>query len=275
MNAPLSLSRKKYRTIWISDVHLGYKGCKAEYLLDFLQSTECDFLYLVGDIIDIWSMNRNFFWPQSHNDVVKAILEKAKSGTRVVYVPGNHDEMLRDYQGITFGNIVFRNECVHTSKTGDRFLILHGDEFDGVIKCGRLATFFGYHAYDFLLFVNRHFNHARRYLGLPYWSLASFMKGKIKNAMQYVQNFQQAAVYAARKRNAQGVICGHIHHADIRKLNGIVYLNTGDWVENCTALVEDESGKIELLHWSERYQTVKFLHLNGKEIINPESKKAA
>lgn len=274
MNAPFSLNRKKYRTIWISDVHLGYKGCKAEYLLHFLQSTECEFLYLVGDIVDIWSMQRNLFWPQSHNDIVKAILDKARSGTRVVYIPGNHDDMLRHYQGVTFGNIVFRNEYVHTSKSGKRFLILHGDEFDAVIKCGRLATFFGYYGYDFLLFVNRHFNHVRRYLGLPYWSLASFLKGRFKNAMQYVVNFQETAVYAARKRNAHGVICGHIHHADITDLNGTIYLNTGDWVENCTALVENETGEIELLHWSERYQTVKTLTPN-REFVDSEQVKAA
>lgn len=274
MNAPYTLLRKKYRAVWISDVHLGFKECKAEYLLHFLQSIECDFLYLVGDIIDVWSLKRNFYWPQAHNNIVRAILDKARSGTRVVYVPGNHDEMLRHYQGTSFGNIVFRNEYVHTTKTGDRFLILHGDEFDGVIQCGRLATFFGNHAYDFLLFINRHFNHARRYLGLNYWSLATFLKSKIKNAMQYVKNFEQAAVYAARKRSTQGVICGHIHHAEIKKLNGIVYLNTGDWVENCTALVEKQNGEIELLHWSEHYHTVKVFSANSGELV-PEQEQAA
>lgn len=257
MNAAYRKGREKYRAVWISDVHLGYKGCKAEYLLDFLQTTECDYLYLVGDIIDIWSMKRSLYWPQLHNDIVKAILDKAKSGTRVIYIPGNHDDMLRHYPGMSFGNIIFRNEYVHTTKTGDRFLILHGDEFDGVIQCGRMATFFGNHAYDFLLYINRLFNQFRRYLGMPYWSLATFLKSKIKNAMRHINNFERAAVYAARKRNAQGVICGHIHHAEIKRLNGVVYLNTGDWVENCTALVEKDSGEIELLHWSERYHPVK------------------
>lgn len=274
MKAPYTLAQERYRTIWISDVHLGYKGCKAEYLLHFLQSVECDYLYLVGDIIDIWSLKRNLFWPQAHNDVVKAIMDKAKSGTRVVYVPGNHDELLRHYQGFTFGNIIFRNEYVHTTVNGDRLLILHGDEFDSVIQYGRLVTFFGNHAYDFLLYVNRIFNHARRHLGLPYWSLATFLKSKIKNAMRHVNNFEQAACYAAKKRNTQGVICGHIHHANIHNNNGIVYLNTGDWVENCTALVEKAHGEIELLHWSERYHPVKIIHIKEKNII-PARDKAA
>lgn len=274
MNAAYNFSRKKYRTIWISDVHLGYKGCKAEYLLHFLQSTDCDYLYLVGDIIDIWSMKRNMYWPQTHNDIVKAILDKAKSGTRVIYIPGNHDEILRHYQGVTFGNIVFRNEYVHTTKTGERFLILHGDEFDGVIQCGRLATFFGNQGYDFLLYINRLFNYTRRRFGLPYWSLASFVKSKIKNAMQHIENFERAAAYAAGKRSAQGVICGHIHHADIKKVNGIVYLNTGDWVENCTALVETETGVIELLHWSEQYQTVKAFPLHRSKTSEAADKAA-
>lgn len=274
MNAPFKLAREQYRAIWISDVHLGYKGCKAEYLLHFLQVTECDYLYLVGDIIDIWSMKRNLYWPQTHNDIVKAILDKAKSGTRVIYIPGNHDEMFRDYEGYVFGNIIFRNEYVHTTGAGERFLILHGDEFDGVIQCGRLATFFGNHAYDLLLYLNRLFNQLRRRLGLPYWSLATFLKSKIKNAMQHVANFERAAVYAANRRGAGGVICGHIHHAEIKKVNGIVYLNTGDWVENCTALVERQSGEIELLHWSEHYQTVKIFPANHRGRV-ADTEKAA
>lgn len=262
MNARYQKPRENYRAVWISDVHLGYKGCKADYLLHFLQSVECDHLYLVGDIVDVWSMQRTMYWPQAHNEIVKTILDKARAGTRVIYIPGNHDDMLREYQGLVFGNIVVRNEYVHTTRTGERFLMLHGDEFDGVIKCGRLATFFGNHGYDFLLLINQWFNRARRHLGLPYWSLSSFLKGKIKNAMKYVRNFEMAAVYAAHKRNAQGVICGHIHHAEMRKINGVVYCNTGDWVENCTALVEKQSGEMELLHWSEHYLTVKVLELN-------------
>jgi len=268
MNAPSQLDRKKYRTVWISDVHLGYKGCKADYLLHFLCVTDCKYLYLVGDIFDLWSLKRSFYWPQVHNAVVREILAKAKAGTKVIYVPGNHDELLRDYHGMSYGNVIVRNKYVHHSVNGERVLILHGDEFDGVIKCGRLATFFGNKAYDFLLYVNRVFNHFRRRFGLPYWSLAKFMKTKIKNAMQHVENFERAAAYEAGKRGCSAVVCGHIHHAEIKKINGIMYMNTGDWVENCTAMVEHLDGAIELLHWSEMSHTVKSFpiqHNSNKE----------
>ena len=257
MNAPYRLNRNKYHTVWISDVHLGSKDCKANYLLDFLRTMDCKHLYLVGDVFDLWSLKRSFYWPKIHNSVVREVLAKAKAGTKVVYIPGNHDELLRDYHGMSYGNVIVRNQFIHQTLNGDRVLILHGDEFDGVIKCGRLATFFGNHAYDFLLYLNRVFNDFRRRFGMPYWSLAKFMKTRIKNAMQHVENFERAAAYEAAKYGCSAVVCGHIHHAEIRKINGVTYMNTGDWVENCTAMVENLDGSIELLHWSEIAHTVK------------------
>ncbi|MFO7602565.1 MAG: UDP-2,3-diacylglucosamine diphosphatase [Gammaproteobacteria bacterium] len=244
----------RYRSVWLSDIHLGYKGCKAEYLLDFLRSVECERLYLVGDIVDIWSMKKSVHWPQQHSDVIRTILDKARSGVKVIYVPGNHDELLRDYHGRSFGNIRIRENCLHTTAAGKRMLVMHGDEFDSVIQCSKLAALIGTISYDLLLYCNRMLNHLRGRLGFPYWSLASFLKSRVKNAMQHVENFEKAAAYEAARHNADGVICGHIHHAAAREIDGVLYCNTGDWVESCTALVEHQDGRIELLHWSERKQ---------------------
>ncbi len=247
----------RYRSIWLSDIHLGYRGCKAEYLLDFLQTVECERLYLVGDIVDIWSMKKSLYWPSSHSDVLRAIFDKARAGTQVIYVPGNHDEALRDYDGMLFGNIKVRKNHLHTTADGRRMLIMHGDEFDSVIQCSRLVSLIGCISYDVLLYINRMLNHLRRRLGFSYWSLASFLKSRVGSAMQHVNNFEKAAVYEAQRHAAQGVICGHIHHAEAREIDGILYCNTGDWVENCTALVEKQDGGIELLHWTEQKSCLK------------------
>ena len=251
------LTPLKYRSIFISDVHLGFRGCSADYLLDFLRSTECEYLYLVGDIIDVWEMKKRLFWPQAHNNVVRTILGKAKHGTRVVYIPGNHDEVLRDYAGMEFGNVAIERDAIHVTATGKRLLVLHGDEFDSVVKCSRLLAMLGNRIYDWLLYANRWVNVFRRHLGFPYWSLAAFLKHKVKNAVQFISDFEQAVAREARRREADGVVCGHIHRAEIAEMDGVLYCNDGDWVESCTALVERHDGTLELMHWTERQELVK------------------
>ncbi|TCS62113.1 UDP-2,3-diacylglucosamine diphosphatase [Varunaivibrio sulfuroxidans] len=242
---------KKYRTIWISDIHLGTRGCQAEMLLDFLKHTESDVLYLVGDIIDGWRMKRSWYWCQSHNDVVQKLLRKARKGTRIIYVPGNHDENFRDFTNHNFGSVSVVNEAIHVAADGKRYLVLHGDQFDGVVKFAKWLAYLGDSAYTAALAVNHWFNVARRRLGFPYWSLSAFLKKKVKNAVEYVSRYEDAVAAAARARNVDGVICGHIHCAEKRPMGDVIYCNTGDWVESCTALVEDDKGHIDILHWSD------------------------
>ena len=249
---------QRLRTIWISDVHLGFKGCRADYLLDFLHATECETLYLVGDIIDLWQMRSGIYWPQEHNNVIRTILGKAKRGTRVVYVPGNHDDMMREYDGMSFVNVAIRREAIHTTADGRRLLVLHGDEFDSVIKCSKLLAILGSHAYDWLLRVNRLVNWWRTKRGRPYWSLAAYLKHKVKNAVNYISNFEHAVAAAAKRHRVDGLVCGHIHRAEITEIDGITYINDGDWVESCTALVERYDGSLHLLQWTtERQHTLK------------------
>lgn len=246
----------RYRTVWISDVHLGFPGCQAEGLLEFLQSVECETLYLVGDIVDMWYMRKRLYWPQAHSDVIRELLDKARRGTRVVYVPGNHDELLRDHLGTTLGNVELINRLVHTTADGRRFLVLHGDQFDSVVQCSPILAVAGSKAYAGLLQLNRVINHFRRRLGFPHWSLAAFLKYRVKNAVQYISQFEDAVAHAALEEGLDGVICGHIHHAEITAMQGVTYCNSGDWVESCTALVERADGEIELLRWSEDQETV-------------------
>ena len=241
-----------YRTIWISDIHLGTRGCKAEFLLDFLKYTESDTLYLVGDIVDGWRLKRSWYWEQSHNDVVQKLLRKARKGTKVIYVPGNHDEALRDYVGLLFGGVQVLGEHVHETADGKKLLILHGDEFDGVVKYAKWLAFLGDSAYNFALQLNHWLNLGRRRFGYPYWSLSAYLKNKVKNAVEYVSNFETAVAAEARRHGVDGVVCGHIHKAEVRMIDGILYCNDGDWVESCTALVEHPSGKLEILPWAER-----------------------
>ena len=238
---------KKYRTVWISDVHLGSKGCQAESLLRFLRNVECETLYLVGDIIDIWSLQRSVYWPQSHNDVVRTILGKAKHGTRVVYVPGNHDELMRSHAGTHFGNLEIQREAIHITADQKRLLVIHGDEFDSVVQCSRLISVAGSVAYDWLLGLNRVVNAGRRLTGRPYWSLAGYLKHKVKNAVQFISDYEQSLVQAAKKRDVDGLVCGHIHRAALQIGQQITYANCGDWVESCSALVEHSNGQLELL----------------------------
>lgn len=242
----------RFRTVFISDTHLGTSGCNAELLFDFLKSIECETLYLVGDIIDGWRLKRGWFWPTRHNDVVRRVLKMAKKGTRVVYVPGNHDEVLRDFIGLGFGDIEIRPEVIHETADGRKLLVLHGDEFDGVVLYHRWLAFAGDHAYVALLKLNVGFNWCRRQFGLPYWSLSAHLKKRVKNAVEYVCRYEEAVAHAARERGADGVVCGHIHCAEIRQFDDITYYNDGDWVESCTALVEHADGRMEILDWAEK-----------------------
>ena len=241
----------RLRSVFISDVHLGFKGCRAEFLLDFLRRVECQQIYLVGDIIDMWSLTRSFYWPQAHNDVIRTILGKAKHGTRVIYVPGNHDRPFRDHDGLVLGNVEIHREVVHETADGRRFLVLHGDEFDAIVRASPLLESLGSTAYSAALRLNRHVNAVRRLFGYPYFSVAAFLKHKVKNAVKYIANFERALAVEARRRGVDGVICGHIHRAEISDIDGITYCNDGDWVESCTALVEDFQGRLSLLRWTE------------------------
>ena len=240
-----------FRTIWISDVHLGTSGCQAKRLLEFLKATESDKLYLVGDIVDGWQLKRRWYWHQTHNDVVQLVMKKAKKGTKVIFVPGNHDEVVRQFIGLNFGGIKIRDEHVHTTANGKRMLVLHGDRFDGVIACAKWLAYVGDSLYTMILKFNQIFNVWRARVGLPYWSLSQYLKLKVKNAVSYITSFEDALAEEARKQNLDGVICGHIHKAEIRDINGILYCNDGDWVESLTALVEDEVGELHLVDWHE------------------------
>ena len=238
----------RYRSIWISDVHLGTPGCQAGALLDFLKSTECETLFLVGDIVDGWQLRRSWYWPQAHNDVVQKLLRKARKGTRVVFVPGNHDEFARRYVGHEFGGIEVAHDCIHVTADGRRLWITHGDLFDGVIQCAKWLAYVGDSMYGFTLRLNRHVNSWRARMGLPYWSLSGYLKHKVKRAVSYVGDFETAVAREARRRGVHGVVCGHIHHAELREIDGILYANDGDWVESLTALVEHGDGRLEILH---------------------------
>lgn len=246
---------RKYRSIWISDIHLGTRGCKADYLLDFLRRTESDWLYLVGDIVDGWRLKKSWYWPQSHNDVVQKLLRKARKGAKVIYVPGNHDSAMRDYRGNQFGGVVVEYDAIHEMLDGRRFLVTHGDEFDGIVKYARWLAALGDNAYAFALRLNDWYNWYRNWMGLPYWSLSAYLKHKVKNAVAFINSYEQLLVEEARKREVDGVICGHIHHAEMRSFGGILYCNDGDWVESCTALVEHLDGRLEILRWAEEATT--------------------
>jgi len=250
--APCDGASLRVRTAWISDLHLGTPGCKAEALLDFLREVDCDQLFLVGDIIDGWQLRRSWYWPQAHNDVVQKLLRKVRKGTRVIFVPGNHDEFARRYVDHEFGGIEVAHEWMHVTADGKRLWITHGDLFDGVIQCAKWLAYLGDTLYEFTLRLNNHFNSLRARLGLPYWSLSKYLKQKVKRAVSYISDFEIAVAREARKRGADGVVCGHIHHAEMRDIDGILYCNDGDWVESLTALVEHPDGRLEILDWSTR-----------------------
>lgn len=245
-----------YRAVWISDLHLGTPGCQAGHLLDFLRTVESDYLYLVGDIIDGWQLKRAWTWQQSHNDVVQKVLRKARKGTHVVFVPGNHDEVVRQFIGLSFGDIRIVDEAVHTTADGRRLWVTHGDLYDGVIQCAKWLAYVGDNLYEFTLKLNRWFNSVRARIGLPYWSLSKYLKQKVKRAVSYVTAFEDALAAETRRRGLDGVVCGHIHHAEMRTIDGILYCNDGDWVESLTALVEHHDGRLEIVEWAQLGHTV-------------------
>jgi UDP-2,3-diacylglucosamine pyrophosphatase LpxH len=238
------------RTAWISDLHLGTPGCRADALLDFLRHVECERLYLVGDIIDGWQLRRSWYWPQAHNDVVQKLLRKARKGTRVIYVPGNHDEFARRYVQLHFGGVEVVEDAIHVTAVGRRLWVTHGDLFDGVVQCAKWQAHLGDALYTLALRLNRDLNSLRARLGLPYWSLSKCLKLKVKRAVSFISDFEQAVAREARRRGVDGVVCGHIHHAEMRRIDGVLYCNDGDWVESLTALVEHADGRLALVDWS-------------------------
>jgi UDP-2,3-diacylglucosamine pyrophosphatase LpxH len=244
----------KHRTVWISDIHLGTRGCNAEMLVDFLKSIQCETLYLVGDIIDGWKLRKGWYWPAAHNEVVRRILKMAHRGTRVVYIVGNHDEMLRDYAGMNLGGVEIVDDIVHHCADGRKLLVTHGDAFDTVVLYARWLAFLGDQAYSLLLRLNVVLNRARRWLNLPYWSLSAYLKRRVKNAVEFVSDFEEAVARAATERGLDGVVCGHIHTAEIRMIGDVTYYNDGDWVESCTALVEDTDGSFRIIDWAKMKQ---------------------
>lgn len=237
------------RTVFISDLHLGTPGCQAEALLAFLKQHPSDYLYLVGDIIDGWQLRKRWYWPQSHNDVVQKLLKRARKGCKTVFVPGNHDEFARGFVGQQFGGIDVMEEAVHVTADGRSIWVIHGDYFDGVIQCAKWLAYVGDSLYEFTLKLNRHLNRLRTRLGLPYWSLSAYLKHKVKSALNYVMDFEAAVAHEAGSRGHHGVVCGHIHRAEVRMIDGVLYCNDGDWVESCSALIEHFDGRLELIHW--------------------------
>jgi UDP-2,3-diacylglucosamine pyrophosphatase LpxH len=241
--------RRRYRTVFLSDTHLGTKGCRSDFLVDFLKRVDCDQLYLVGDIVDGWRLRKSWYWDRHHDEAIRLVLKAARNGTEVTYIPGNHDEALRDWLGLEIAGIRVANEAVHVGADGRKFLVIHGDQFDGVIRYAKFLAHLGDWAYDLAITMNRWFNAARRRFGYPYWSLSQWLKRQVKEAVKAIDRFEVALATEAKRRGLDGVVCGHIHHAEMRQVNGVLYMNDGDWVESCTALVEHEDGRFELLDW--------------------------
>ncbi len=253
MNAPSPIGRKsQYRSIFISDVHLGTRGSRSEFLADFLRGVSCNHLFLVGDIIDGWRLRKSWYWDASHDEVLRLILRHARGGAEVTYIPGNHDEMFRAWlpMGLEIAGIRLRQEAVHVTAAGKRLLVMHGDEFDSVVRYAKFLAVLGDSAYTAALVVNRWFNSVRRRLGYPYWSLSAWAKRQVKEAVKAIDRFETALAGEARRRGLDGVVCGHIHHAEMREVGGVLYINDGDWVESCTALVEHHDGRLELVDWA-------------------------
>lgn len=255
-----------YRAIFISDVHLGTADCRADYLLDFLRHSHCDTLYLVGDVIDLWAMRKHVYWPSSHSEIVRLFFDLAQRGTRVVYIPGNHDEALRQLAGGTYNGIEILLQAVHMTHDGRRLLVRHGDEFDAIVRCGPLMKVIGDMSYHFLLWLNRQSARLRGRYGRPYWSLSAWLKGRMSGARRYVERFMLAAVHEAAQNKFDGYVCGHIHVAAIEKIGGVLYCNDGDWVEHCSALVENRDGRLQLLHWAD-HKRIEREH-TGEEVID-------
>lgn len=258
--------KKRYRTVFLSDIHLGTRGCRAEELLDFLRHVRADRIYLVGDIVDGWRLKKSWYWPKSHNHVVRKLLKRAAKGTEIVYIPGNHDEAFRDYVGHDFAGIRLVADAIHEAADGKRYWVLHGDAFDGIVLYARWLAFLGDAAYVLLLSLNTGLNRIRRRIGLPYWSLSAWLKHKTKKAVEFMSRFEDAIAREAEARGVDGVICGHIHHAETRMIGNVLYCNDGDWVESCTALVEHFDGRMEVLRWAEEIRKRKAATLAAQKV---------
>jgi len=245
-----------YRAIFISDLHLGTPGCQADALLDFLKENSSDNLYLIGDIIDGWQLRRKWYWPQTHNDVVQKLLKRARKGTKVIFVPGNHDEFAREFVDHHFGGIEVLDHASHTLLDGRNLWLVHGDYFDAVVQYAKWLAIVGDYLYEFTLRMNRHFNRVRARLGMRYWSLSAYLKNKVKKALNFITDFENAVAHEAKKRGFDGVVCGHIHKAEMREIEGILYCNDGDWVESRSALVEHVDGKLELIYWDQDLEDI-------------------
>ena len=252
MNAFTYPPKTLYRSVFISDTHLGTRGCRSDFLAHFLGSFTCENLYLIGDIVDGWRLRKSWFWDGMHDEVVKLMLRHAEHGAKVLYVPGNHDEIIRQWLplGLEIGGIRFVDEAEHVTADGKRLLIIHGDQFDSVIRHAKFLALLGDWAYTNALNINRWFNALRRVMGFPYWSLSQWAKRQVKEAVKFIDHFEETLAGEAKRRNFDGVVCGHIHHAEMRQVDGILYLNTGDWVESCTALVEHHDGRLQLIEWA-------------------------
>ena len=246
---PAPARSTRLRTLFLSDLHLGSRTCQPDRMLDFLRHHDADTIYLVGDVIDGWRLRSSWHWPHAHEAVLNALLAKQKAGTRIVYLPGNHDEFMRDFYGRPFAGIEVVEELVHEAADGRRYLVLHGDKFDVVVAHARWLAFLGDGAYRMTMMLNGHVNRVRRAFGLTYWSLSAWAKRKVKNAVNYIGDFETLLAGEARRAGTDGVICGHIHHAVIRDMEGTIYMNCGDWVESCTALAEKADGSFAILRW--------------------------
>ncbi|WP_424136129.1 UDP-2,3-diacylglucosamine diphosphatase [Roseomonas chloroacetimidivorans] len=241
---------RRYRSVFLSDVHLGTRGCRADFLADFLRDLECERLYLVGDIVDGWRLRKSWYWDPHHDEVIRLVLRMARHGTEVTYIPGNHDEMFRDWLGLEIAGVKLAGEAEHVTADGRRLLVMHGDAFDSVVRYAKFIALLGDWAYDTALELNRLFNLVRRRFGYPYWSLSQWLKRQVKGAVKAIDRFEEALALEARRRGFDGVVCGHIHHAEMRRIGGVEYMNDGDWVESCTALVEHPDGRFALVDWA-------------------------
>lgn len=261
-----------FKTVWLSDIHLGNKDCKAEYLLDFLETNTFETLYLVGDIIDMWAMSRQFRWPETHNQVLHKLMALSHNGCKIIYLPGNHDEPLQKYDGMAFGDVDVKREYVHESADGKRYLVLHGDQFDEEVCFGPIQAWIGDKGYDLLLFLNRWYNRYQAWRGRSYWSLAGYIKQRIDGANKAIERYRKACCKRAANMGLDGVICGHIHHPEIVDVEGTVYHNDGDWIENCSALTEAQDGTMSLVYWTEQQSQTNLVDIRTAK---PSGQKAA
>jgi UDP-2,3-diacylglucosamine pyrophosphatase LpxH len=256
---------KTYRSLFISDLHLGTADCKADYLLDLMQSLQTEYIYLVGDVFDLWAMPQRISWTRPQSALIQAVLDKAASGTRVIYIPGNHDAPIRRFCGSEISGVSIVSQAVHETADGRRMKVTHGDEFDHLMRFNRPLKQLGDSAYGLLLVLNRAYNRLCTGMGRSYWSLSSFVKSRLGQARSYVEQYEALVAEQARDEGYDGVICGHIHQPALKKIKGIDYCNDGDWVEHCTCLVEDENGTLELLHWSNAQRVLERQPMDDQE----------